>query len=108
MQWGSSYGVPIAEALFDFVDLVQLVLEVEAAEEERHDSAKTQAERLRAVVVLLQRVAQDETGDQSDDPAGQADEAARYVLVGLLVVEMAMKTPYEPPKLSTISTVAMM
>jgi len=63
----------VVERLFHLIDLVELVLEVNAAEEERHHRIEAEAERLGPVEVLFQRVSQGEAGDEANDPSGKAD-----------------------------------
>ena len=78
--------VPVAECLFESVDLVELVLEVNAAEEEGHHGVEAEAKRLGAVEVLLQRVAQSEAGDEADDPASETDQVADDAAMRMPVV----------------------
>src|SRR5579871_6449789 len=82
----SSDGVLVAEGLLHIVNLVELVLEVDSAEGEGHNTAETDSEGFRAVVVALDVVAEGEAGDETDYPAGDADEAAEDALMGMMVV----------------------
>src|SRR5437899_7214850 len=85
-KYGSSCCIPIAKRLFHLVDLVELVLEVDAAEEEGHHRIEAEAERLGAVEVLFQSVAQGEAGDETNDPCGKADQVAEDAVMRVSVV----------------------
>jgi len=82
----SSDGVLVADGLLEIVNLIELVLEVDAAEEEGHDGAQADAKRLGAVEVSFDVVAEGEAGDEPDDPTGDGDEAAENTLMRVMVM----------------------
>src|SRR6266576_2745156 len=85
-RYGSSCRIPIAKRLFHLADLVELVLEVNAAEEEGHHRIEAETERLGAVEVLFQRIAQGEAGDETNDPCGKTDQVAKNAVMRMNVV----------------------
>src|SRR6185312_13171998 len=58
---------------------VQVVLEVEAAEEEGHHAAEGETDRLDGIEVLFELGSHGEAGDETHDEAAESDEAVPWV-----------------------------
>src|SRR5437899_13080389 len=75
-RYSSSCRIPIAKRIFHLVDLVELVMEVDAAEEEGHHRIEAETERLGDVEVLFQRVTQRKACDETSDPCCNTNKDA--------------------------------
>ncbi|MPW81341.1 hypothetical protein CPI13_06055 [Moraxella catarrhalis] len=82
MSRASSSVSAVACGLFDLIDAVDVVLEIESAEEEGHDRAETQSDGLDGVVELLERVLHGEAIEDDEYESSNAQKRGCWRCMG--------------------------